>query len=237
MKSELQHISYGTTEIEYSLSFSPRKTLQIAVYPDKTVGVVAPDDAPLDKIQKKVRKRASWILKQIRYFSRFREQKSDFEYVSGETHKYLGKQYRLKVISASQKESVKLRGGYIIVESDEKSDPVRTEELVKAWYRKRAEIKFEERIDLCMEFLKPYQLPKPTFKIQRMEKRWGSYTPSGSILLNPELIKYPSYCIDYVIIHEMCHVKYNHHDKDFYNLLATILPDWEYRKRRLEEID
>jgi predicted metal-dependent hydrolase len=70
-----------------------------------------------------------------------------------------------------------------------------------------------------------------------MKKRWGSYTPSGDILLNPDLIKYPSYCIDYVIIHEMCHAKYNDHSKDFYNLLSTILPDWEYRKRRLEEMD
>lgn len=69
-----------------------------------------------------------------------------------------------------------------------------------------------------------------------MAKRWGSYTPSGRILLNPGLIRYPTYCIDYVIIHEMCHVKYPNHSNRFYGLLGKVLPDCEYRKKRLERM-
>lgn len=237
MTNSLYTLSYGTTDIKYLLSFSDRKTLQVAVYPDQTVSVVAPENATIEKIQEKVRKKASWILKQQRYFKKFRSQKEDFEYVSGETHKYLGRQYRLKVIESNEEETVKLKGGYFRINTTEKNNPERVKKLLNNWYRLRAEIRYAERIDKCVEFLKAFKIPVPEFKIQKMNKRWGSFTPSGYVLLNPELIKYPLYCIDYVIIHEMCHAKYKNHSKDFYNLLSTVLPDWEYRKKRLEEMD
>ena len=69
-----------------------------------------------------------------------------------------------------------------------------------------------------------------------MKKRWGSCSKQGAIILNTELIKAPSHCIDYVILHEMCHLKYFNHGKAFYNLLVKIMPDWEKRKKRLEEV-
>ena len=79
-----------------------------------------------------------------------------------------------------------------------------------------------------------YDVKQPSLQLYRMDKRWGSYTPAGKVLLNPELVKHPVYCIDYVIIHELCHIKHPNHSKNFYDLLNKVLPDWQKRKHKLE---
>lgn len=229
-------ISYGTSEIRFNLTYSDRETLEIAVYPDQTVWVTAPHDTSLNDIEQKVRKRARWILKQQRYFGRFEQTKDDFEYISGETHRYLGRQYRLKVnqIGSSAEETVKLKGPFLRIRTRSKGNTPHIKVLLDRWYRNHASKKFNERFELCLQNLQKYDIPRPTLKLYRMEKRWGSYTSSGNVLLNPQLIKHPTYCIDYVIVHELCHTKHPHHDKKFYQLLHTVLPDWQKRKHKLE---
>ena len=86
-----------------------------------------------------------------------------------------------------------------------------------------------------MKSLGKYGIQLPEWGILKMKKRWGSCSPKGKILLNPELIKAPTVCIDYVIMHELCHLKHSLHDKRFFNLLATVLPDWQKRKSALEK--
>ncbi|MFH5885318.1 M48 family metallopeptidase [Halalkalibaculum sp. DA3122] len=229
-------ISYGTSEIAFNLTYSDRETLEIAVYPDQAVWVTAPDDASLNDIEEKVRKRARWIVKQKRYFGRFEQTKDEFEYISGETHRYLGRQYRLKVIQIEngEKETVKLKGQFLRIRTRSKEDNLHTKELLDRWYRDHATKKFNERFDLCLQNLQKYDIPTPELQLYKMDKRWGSYTASGKVLLNPDLVKHPTYCIDYVIVHELCHTKYPHHDKRFYQLLNTVLPDWQKRKHKLE---
>jgi len=77
-------------------------------------------------------------------------------------------------------------------------------------------------------------VPFPEVKLRRMPARWGSYSRPGTILLNPELVKAPLYCIEYVIMHELCHLKHPNHGRGFYRLLTRCMPDWERRKGRLE---
>ncbi|MDR8394454.1 M48 family metallopeptidase [Aliifodinibius sp. S!AR15-10] len=236
MQTNCHTISYGTSEIAFNLTYSDRETLEIAVYPDQAVWVTAPDDASLTDIEEKVRKRARWIVKQKRYFGRFEQTKDEFEYISGETHRYLGRQYRLKVIQIEngEKETVKLKGQFLRICTRQKGNTRHTKELLDRWYRNHATKKFNERFDLCLQNLQKYDIPTPELQLYKMDKRWGSYTASGKVLLNPDLVKHPTYCIDYVIVHELCHTKYPHHDKKFYQLLNTVLPDWQKRKHKLE---
>jgi predicted metal-dependent hydrolase len=76
----------------------------------------------------------------------------------------------------------------------------------------------------------------PRMQLRRMTKRWGSWTRRGGVWLNPELVKAPASCIDYVVTHELCHVVHGHHGKKFYELLRRVMPDWEERKMRLERM-
>lgn len=233
----VQTIEYGTKSIQFNLSYSSRNTLEIAVYPDQTVWVTAPEESSLDKIFDKVRIRRRWILKQIKHFDRFESEEIEFEYVSGETHRYLGKQYRLKVLQSKddQKETVKLKRGYFLIYSKKKNKTEHVKAQLDAWYREKAEKKFEMRLQECLEMVHKYGIGSPNeLKVYQMDKRWGSFTSKGNILLNPDLIKHPVYCIDYVIIHELCHIRYPQHDGNFYELLKNVLPDWQKRKHKLE---
>jgi predicted metal-dependent hydrolase len=116
-------------------------------------------------------------------------------------------------------------------------DAGRVRELLDGWYREHARRVFDLRLAGCLEAAAPLGLAEPPrVVVRRMAKRWGSCTRAGDVILNLDLIKAPVHCIDYVIIHELCHVKAHNHGKEFYRLLGRCLPDWEVRKKRLEAV-
>lgn len=232
----LHSVQYGASTISFSLRQARRKSLAISVLPDLSVVVTAPLGADVEFVKAKVKKRALWILKQQDSFKEYLPTQPPRRYVSGETHLYLGRQYRLKV-SESAVETVKLRGGYIHVGVKDKDDRNRVAHLLNEWLLAHARSQFGRRIILCWERLRAQGIAFPELRLRRMEKRWGTCTNGGVIYLNPYLIKAPSSCIDYVLIHELCHLKYAHHGKPFYELLRRVLPDWEQRKARLEKMN
>lgn len=233
----LHQIEYGETTIEYHLSYAARKTLAISVHPDLRVTVVAPHDTALDAIQAKVRQRANWIVRQQREFELYLPHIPPRQYISGETHRYLGKQYRLRVIEAADAEWVKLERGYLQVRTVDKSDTARIRELVDGWYLRQARRVFRERLrDLLPRFGR-LGLPEFDLQIKTLEARWGSCTESGTITLNLKLMQVPKPYIDYVIVHELCHLVEHNHSKRFYLLLDRVMPDWRDRRQRLNALD
>lgn len=232
---DVHTINYGTTEIDFKLSYSTRKTLGITVNPDLTVRVVAPYNSSIEKIKNRIEKKARWIVRQKEFFGDFLPKTPAKEYVSGETHLYLGKQYRLKLVKARARK-VKMTKGYINVYLPDKAEKRVIMLLLNDWYREHALRIFNWRIEASLERFKKHKIAFPKLMVRRMEKRWGSCTPSGMITLNPEIIKAPVGCIDYVIVHELCHIVNRNHDKKFYHLQARVLPDWEKWKNRLEKI-
>lgn len=226
-------VNFGSEKILFSLEFRNRKSLGISVHPDLSVLVVAPTGQSLDKISAKVKKRAPWILRQKHYFSKFLPKQPPRKFVSGETHKYLGKQYRLKVL-ARKKDHVALKRGFIIVSISHRKDSREIHALLNSWYRQQAEKHFAESLDRCLPLFRKLNLKIPIIKLKRMAKRWGSCTSNGVIYLNPDLIRAPKKCIDYVLVHELCHLKVRDHSKQYYRLLKKVMPDWEERKSTLE---
>lgn len=230
----LQIINFGTERITYYIEYSKRKTLEINVLPDLSIKVKAPLNSNIDKIEANVRKRAYWLIKQKSNFASYLTQENSKKYRSGEAYWYLGKQYRLKLIE-DKTQGVKLKQGYLYVSVKDKANTKAIETLINEWYREHARIKFKEKALICYSKLKKYGIDLPSIKIIKMSKRWGSYTVSGNITLNLELIKMSSYCIEYVIMHELCHIKHRNHSKDFYSFLEQVMPDYVSRKNRLEK--
>lgn len=232
MKST-QTIYCGNETIKYDLLFAARKTLEIAVYPDSNVVVKAPLGCNLEEIQSKVAKRSGWISRQLMYFKQFEPKTPPRRYVGGETHLYLGRQYRLKIVTAAS-ENVKLTRGYftVTIKENETSDKVR--QLMEEWYLSKASKQFEESLERCWGKFKHVSRAKPSFRLRRMKKRWGSLSKNGVLTLNPNLILAPKECIDYVVTHELCHLVHYNHTSAFYHLLDQVMPDWEKRKLRLE---
>jgi predicted metal-dependent hydrolase len=226
-------VMYGSKQIEYSLIHAERKTLEIAVYPDATVLVKAPVQSDVASIEQKVLKRARWILAQINYFKQFNPKTPERCYVNGETHLYLGKQYRLKLVTGLEK-SVKLVGGYFVVTYVDSPLPVVIEKMLDAWYAEKATLQFQASIDRCWQKFGEPGVEKPVLTIRSMQKRWGSLSANGMIVLNRNLVRAPRECIDYVVTHELCHVFYNDHGPAFYKLLDAKMPGWKALKHKLE---
>ena len=227
-----ESIAFGTKQIDFVLQYKNRKTLGITVTPAMQVIVDAPEGTSLDKVKEKVRKRAPWILKQQDYFSGFQPLATPKRYVSGETHLYLGRQYRLKIIESTE-EQVKLKGRYIEIQTPTQD---KAQALLEKWYLEHAKLKFQAYLAPLEERFNSYGVKPSGFEIRRMPKRWGSCTPKGKIILNTELIKAPKGCIEYVIIHELCHLVHPDHSKAYWNLLDKEMPAWQKWKERLEKI-
>ena len=234
MSVRTRQITYGRSVIEFDVERRDRKTLEIAVEPDLRIRIAAPHDAKTDDIDAKVRKRAAWIKRQQAYFRQYLPRTPARRYVSGETHRYLGRQYRLKV-RAVQADRVRLYQGYIDVETIRPKTPSHIRNLVVGWYRARARIKFQERLEISLKrFIRPDDFVPTAVIVRQLQQRWGSMSPSNRLVLNTRLIEAPVDAIDYVITHELCHIAHPHHGPAFIDLLSIVLPDWERRKEKLE---
>ena len=229
IQSEQHTLAYGDTAISYSLAYADRKTLAIRVQPDLLVSVVAPVGTPLEAIEARLLRRAAWITRKQRQYARYLPHLPPRQYVSGETHRYLGRQFRLKVIEGSP-ESVDIDRLYITIVCLKKSDHLAIQRQMDAWYRIWAEINFAERLRFCFPRVEHLGVHYPRLLLRGMTTRWGSTSPNGRITLNLKLIQVPKPYIDYVVLHELCHLREPHHGQAFYRLLDRVLPDWRERR-------
>ncbi len=229
-------LRYGGEAIPYELIQSPkRKTLGIEVYPDSRVVVRVPPGCTPEEIAARMRKRAIWINRQREYFSRFVPRTPPRRYLSGETHLYLGRHYRLK-LALGEKLSVALQRGVLVVSSPEKLSSTQVKSMLTAWYRKHAVRVYSQVLDECFEMFARRGHKRPDVVVRAMERRWGSLSTRRLMTLNRHLIRAPRFCIEYVVMHELCHLEHKHHGAAFYRLLTRAMPDWEARKQQLEKV-
>ncbi len=212
---------------------SASNKILIKVHPDCRVIASAPEDADSEEVLSAVKKRGRWIYEQLRDFRKQLEFTTPRQYISGESHYYLGKQYLLKVIEApEQVQGVKLLRGKLEV-SVRVNSTDKVKELLTDWYKARAKETFAKRLDAMLEQAL-WVVERPPLRILTMQTQWGSCSPNGRITLNPHLVKAPRECIDYVILHELCHIAEHNHSERFYRLMGQVMPKWEKTKERLD---
>ena len=205
------------------------RNITLKVRPNGEAILTTPKAASDEHIKFIIEKRAKWIAKKRTFFASFKTPQK--EYVSGEDFKYLGRSYRLKVVQ-SKEERVKLQRGYLELFVKDKSDIKRKENLIYEWYYEKAMLYF---FNILQEFNKIVKQDIKSVKIRQMKTRWGSCNPYKSYInLNIELIKKPKACIEYVVFHELAHLLYPNHSKQFYDYLTLYMPDWQKRKEILE---
>lgn len=229
----MEQVNYGNTVLEYELHYADRKSLAIEVHPDKSIHVISPVDTDLEKVNAKVIKRGRWITRQQEYFDTFLPRNPMKEFVSGESHYYVGRRYTLR-IRKSKQNTVKMKPGVLSVMTTRPKDSEWIKSLLTEWYYDHAKKKFKEEVEYCSNHLAFNGKEVPQFEIRRMKNRWGSCTSAGKIILNPEIIKAPKSCLRYVIYHELCHTIIHSHSNRFYRLLDEVMPDWKKAKERLE---
>lgn len=227
-------VEFGARRIEYVLYRGARKNLRFVVGPDLSVSVYAPERAGAQQIAEAIAKKARWMAKALDKVAAYHPLPAPKHYVSGETFVYLGRQYRLKVVDGPAGEA-KLMGRYLQITAGNAPSAGEVRRRVEHWYLDRAQAVFERYLAKCHFVAVRHDVPAPTLHIRKMKRRWGSCTASGRITLNVGLVQVPVHCIEYVIMHELCHMRHHNHGPGFYNLLTRCQPDWRVRKEILDQ--
>lgn len=213
-----------------------RRTLAIEVHPDPRVIVRAPSRCPAWLIEARLAERSEWIARQVERFRQLgRERPSPPLYLSGETHLYMGEPHRLELYDARRgrvdRDPGTLRVG---IPGGAGPDPARR--ALESWYREQARVVFGEILAQRFEWWRPRGHACPTLTIRKMRTRWGSLAGQRRMTLNLALIRAPRECIEYVVVHELCHLDYRGHGPRFRQLMDRLVPDWRERKRQLESL-
>jgi len=227
---------YGDDHIQFELRRQPERAggrLAIHVEPDGRVLVDAGPSVLTNDVLAAVKRRAAWIDRQLARFRAHRAHALAPEYVSGESVLFLGRRYRLRVrVVPGSPPTVRLRGGFLDVETAG-PDQERVRSALREWYRQRAEEVFARRLAAMVQQLH-WLRDAPPVRLRFMTRQWGSCSPSGRLTLNPWLVRAPREAIDYVLLHELCHLRHHDHGRAFHGLLRRHMPDWRRIKSDLD---
>jgi len=227
-------VIYGDEHIHFirKTRVSDINKVLIKVHPDCSVVANAPIHASDKDVIDAVMKRVRWIHNKLVKFKEQKEHIVPRKYISGESHYYLGKQHLLKVVkvSGSKNNQVKLLRGKFEIHASNKNQ---VKDLLNAWYKDKAREVFNRRLDQLLPQTLWVQ-ERPQIRIHTMKTQWGSCSPSGKLTLNPYLVKAPRDCIDYVILHELCHIVEHNHSERFYRYMGRVMPEWKSIKEKLD---
>jgi len=224
-------VQIGLRKLAYQIRFADTSRLVIAVGPDLSVSVKAPAGADARLVDLRVQRRAVWIYRQLAEFERYHPLPVPRRYVSGETHWYLGRQYRLRVRKGPA--DVTFSGRFLLVRASGKRT---VRDAVEDWYRVRAREVFARRLGSLLKAAPWLNGAGTAVRVRAMSRRWGSCSQLGVITLNVELVKAPPSCIDYILAHELSHRLEMSHSRRFYGLLERAVPDWERARWRLNKV-
>jgi len=229
LKDQRTHI---IQDIEFKVIYSRRRTLGISVLPDSSVIVRVPYLTSYKTISRVIQQKAGWIIKHRDSYKEKEKSKLNGLYVTGEIHLFRGNESVLK-IEKSSKAYIRFYDSTIELGLKKTDDARAINRLLYKGYKNEALIVFP---DILSKVLKKYetQMFKPAgLVIRTMKRRWGSCSNKGIITLSTELIKLPDLFIEYVIIHELCHLKHHNHGREYYRLLSEVFPDYKQVRKEL----
>ena len=224
---------YGTEKIEFEVIFRNRKTLSIEIEAPRKITVISPEGKSEDEIMETVKTKSKWIVQKLFEIREMEYRKRDRQYVNGESFIYMGRNYSLQIVldeKALFPEAKLTRGKFCITTSTRDQEMIR--QSLESWYKDKAKEKINERINYYQGH---FDIKPRKVIVKSQEKRWGSCTKDNQLLFNWKCIMAPSPVLDYIVVHEMCHMVYKDHSKEFWHLLKRILPDYEQRKYWLRD--
>lgn len=232
----MESIQFGQDMIPYTIKWSERrKTVSISVDADG-VSVTAPTNTSMEKIKEVVYQKAQWIRTQQVHFNEMIADSHKRSFLSGEKLPYLGRQYRLKVIKCADilQPSFQFQQGTFIATvpeqiTEEQHRPILLP-LYEQWIKQKGEAFIRNRMS---RFTIKLKLEPSAIKIKHQQRRWGSCTANGQVLINWRILLAPVSIIDYVLAHELAHLKYMDHSKAFWDTLGMLVADYEERKEWL----
>lgn len=235
---ERSEIQWGTTPIAYVIRRTGReKTVALTIEGRGKLVVTAPEGVSVQRLNGIVRSKAPWVVRRIRRASDLPPPPSEREFVTGETVRYLGGQYRLKVIENRDLDRARMRAGWYEVAVR----PGLTASARRREARKRLAGSLKDHADLYLprrlaEICRRLRVAMPSIAVREQSKRWGSCDRTGALRINWRIIQAPIALIEYVLVHELAHLEHRGHDRKFWAAVGQWLPDYEQRRARLREL-
>ena len=213
--------------MQYTVKRSSRKSVCIAIERDRSIVVQAPLNLSDEEIDKLVDKKRDLILKKINNPHKYPENPVPKEFVSGEGLLYLGKIYRLEIVDTLEKD-IEFDTTFRI----SKQNQAKANEIFKKWYRQQA---LSIIAPIADKFAQQLGVHFNECKVSQMKYRWGSCTPSNNLNFNWRIIKAPINVIDYIIVHELAHLREPNHTPEFWNIVSIQVPHYEQAKEWLKQ--
>jgi predicted metal-dependent hydrolase len=220
--------------LRFELRRSSRRSIGITVQLGGAVVVTAPYRASMRKIHATLQKHGRWVRAKVKELREAPPPPSPPKWIDGERHRFLGREYSLRLLEGENR-VVWLTDHELLVHLPDpgKTDGVR--KLVERWMRDEGRSLFGNRLDTLIRNTPALELKeRPSLDLRRMSSRWGSCSPKGRILMNTLAVKLPLPLVDYILMHELCHLKVPNHSRAFWEHLGACMPDWERRKEALD---
>lgn len=235
---ERSRVRFGTKTIDYKIQRSAkRSTVSIAIDPSQGVLVTAPRPASVKRLDDIVHAKAPWIAERMKRRSDLPPPPSEKEFVSGETFLYLGRQHRLRLDINQAPRPLRLENGWLRVPIPRDLGEQHRGRFVRAalidWYKRHAAKRLSERARFWSRRL---DLPVPEIILAEPRKRWGSASVSGSVRINWRIVQAPLSLVDYVVLHELVHLRHRNHTRHFWSAVGRAMPDYEGRKTNLRNL-
>jgi hypothetical protein len=225
---------YQIQNIEFRIVYSRRRTLGISVLPDSSVVVRAPYRASLKTISRIIQEKAAWIIKHRDNYREKENKKLNSSFVTGEKQLFRGQECLLQILQ-SKKAFIIFKENTIEVGVDKPEDKQAIKRLLYKGYKTEAAKIFPEMLSVLLKIHENQNFKPTGLIIRSMKSRWGSCSKKGIITLSTELIKLPDIYINYVIVHELCHLNHHNHGKEYYELLSELFPEWKRVRKDLRE--
>lgn len=223
---------YARQTIEFQVVFRKRKTMAIQIQPPDKVIVISPKGVKEDEIIRLVKGKSKWISRKLIQVKEMESQKTNRKYVNGETFIYMGRNYSLEIVYDREYRipQAKMFRGKLYVYTDS-FDPLLIKLALEKWYKEKALQKVLKRVSYYQKY---FDLAPNKVMIKDQKKRWGSCSSQRNLYFNWKCIMAPSFVLDYLVVHEMCHMVHMNHSADFWNLVKSILPDYEKSREILK---
>lgn len=233
----MPQIIYESECFEYEVVKKKKKNIGIRITTDGIVRVTSPSFVTDSYIHEVVYKRAGWILSNLKLLKEMNKDPVERRYSRGDSIVYLGEEYKLKVIEEVEVDGmIRLKGREFEVNVSPEWDENEREKFIREklveWYKHEAFKQFKERTRFYSEVLKLYP---NNIRIKDQKSIWGSCSSKNNINFNWKLIIAPLTVLDYIVVHELCHLKHRDHSKNFWNLVELIMPDYKEKKKWLKE--
>lgn len=234
---ELSFVEIGEEKIYFYIQRKRIKNMYLKVNKNSDVTVTMPKRLAPNVAKEFVKQKSNWIKKQLKKYNEIAERKELLTFENGGKVYLLGKQYEIKIIGNTTN-NIQIVDKYFEIHIKEKY--INEKSYIKNFYEKWLK---DYSLDIYRQLVLNYQkslskygIGVPEIKIRKMKSKWGCCIPlKNRVIFNLSLIKAPLSCVEYVVLHELSHFRYQNHSKNFYNFISIFMPDWKFRRKCLND--